>query len=99
MALAPRTVQNIPNLLRRKATTVLHPASMTPEPTNSRYSSVRDDLHCTSQNEWTLEERDTSEKLLTFAFCSPTVQGGRGNGKRVASAPLPSGSPEPDAAR
>ena len=34
MALAPRTVQNIPDLLRRKATTVLHPASMTPEPTN-----------------------------------------------------------------
>ena len=24
------------------------------------------------------------KKLLTFAFCSPTVQGGRGNGKRAA---------------
>src|SRR5579863_2973649 len=24
------------------------------------------------------------EKLLTFAFCSPIVRGGRGNGKRVA---------------
>jgi hypothetical protein len=24
------------------------------------------------------------ENLLTFAFCSPIVQGGRGNGKRVA---------------
>ena len=33
MALAPRTVQNIPERLRREATTVLHPASMTPEPT------------------------------------------------------------------
>jgi hypothetical protein len=24
------------------------------------------------------------KKLLTFAFCSPIVRGGRGNGKRVA---------------
>jgi len=39
------------------------------------------------------------EKLLTFAFCSPIFAPGRGNGKRVASAPLPSGSPEPDATR
>ena len=28
-----RTVQNIPERLRREATTVLHPASITPEPT------------------------------------------------------------------
>ena len=31
---APRTVQNIPDCLRREPITVLHPASMTPEPTN-----------------------------------------------------------------
>jgi hypothetical protein len=34
MALAPRTVQNIPDLLSLPKT-VLHPASITPEPTNS----------------------------------------------------------------
>lgn len=39
------------------------------------------------------------KKVLTFAFYSPTVAIGRGNGKRVALAPLPSGSPEPNAAR
>ena len=34
MALAPRTVQNMPDSLRRWATTVLQAASITPEPTN-----------------------------------------------------------------
>ena len=34
MALAPRTVQNIPDCLRRLPMTVLHPASITPVPTN-----------------------------------------------------------------
>ena len=33
MALAPRTVQDIPVRLRREVFTFLHPASMTPEPT------------------------------------------------------------------
>src|SRR5271165_3521887 len=45
------------------------------------------------------EERGSAGKALTFAFCSPIVRGDRGNGKRVASTPLPSGSPEPDATR
>jgi hypothetical protein len=35
--LAPRTVQNIPDCLSREAITVLHPASITPEPTNKRW--------------------------------------------------------------
>jgi hypothetical protein len=39
------------------------------------------------------------KNLLTFAFCSPIFAPGRGNGKRVALAPLPSGSPELDATR
>jgi len=34
MALAPRTVQNMPDCLRREPITVFHPASMAPEPTN-----------------------------------------------------------------
>jgi hypothetical protein len=34
MALAPRTDQNMPDCLRREPITALHPASMTPEPTN-----------------------------------------------------------------
>src|ERR1700677_2045353 len=34
IALAPRTVQNMPDCLSREPITVLHPASMTPEPTN-----------------------------------------------------------------
>jgi len=34
MALAPRTVQNIPHCLTREPITVLQPASTTPEPTN-----------------------------------------------------------------
>jgi len=34
MALAPRTVQNMPEGLRREPITVLQPASITPEPTN-----------------------------------------------------------------
>ena len=34
MAFAPRTVQNMPDCLRREPITVLQPASMTPEPTN-----------------------------------------------------------------
>ena len=34
MAFAPLTVQNIPDCLRREPMTVLHPASITPEPTN-----------------------------------------------------------------
>src|SRR2546429_3693007 len=33
IAFAPRTVQNIPDRLRRAAITVLQPASITPEPT------------------------------------------------------------------
>jgi hypothetical protein len=33
-ALAPRTVQNIPERLSRLAMMVLQPASITPEPTN-----------------------------------------------------------------
>jgi len=28
--------------------------------------------------------KGSAGKLLTFAFCSPIVRGGRGNGKRVA---------------
>jgi hypothetical protein len=39
------------------------------------------------------------KKHLTFAFYSPIVPVGRGNGKRVALAPLPSGSHEPNATR
>src|SRR5207247_2235386 len=35
MALAPRTVQRIPDCLRRRPMMVLQPASITPEPTNS----------------------------------------------------------------
>src|ERR1700730_5297145 len=35
MALAPRTLQNIPERFRRDPTTALQPASITPEPTNS----------------------------------------------------------------
>src|SRR5271169_6446581 len=31
-----------------------------------------------------LSEKKKDRKLLTFAFCSPIVRGGRGNGKRVA---------------
>lgn len=34
MALAPRTVQNMPDRLRREPMTALQPASITPEPTN-----------------------------------------------------------------
>jgi hypothetical protein len=34
MALAPRTVQNMPDCLRRDPITVRHPASITPEPMN-----------------------------------------------------------------
>jgi putative transposase len=34
MALAPRTVQNMPDCLQREPMTVLQPASITPEPTN-----------------------------------------------------------------
>src|SRR5260370_4075374 len=34
MGLAPRTVQDIPDGLRREPITVLHPAWITPEPTN-----------------------------------------------------------------
>ncbi len=30
------------------------------------------------------EAKRSKENLLTFAFCSPIVRGGRGNGKRVA---------------
>ena len=33
--LAPSTVQNMPDCFRREPMTVLHPASMTPEPTNN----------------------------------------------------------------
>src|ERR1700686_4178890 len=35
MALAPRTVQNMPDCLSRDPITVLHPASITPEPMNN----------------------------------------------------------------
>jgi hypothetical protein len=42
---------------------------------------------------------EITKKRLTFAFYSPIVRGGRGNGKRVAPTPLPSGSPEPDVTR
>src|ERR1039458_7579001 len=38
MALAPRTVQNIPDCLRRTPITVLQPASITPDPTNKCWS-------------------------------------------------------------
>ena len=38
MALAPRTVQNIPDCLRRTPITVLQPASITPDPTNKFWS-------------------------------------------------------------
>ena len=39
-------------------------------------------------------------KFLTFAFCSPIVRGGRGNGKRVAFGSIAIfGSHELDAAR
>ena len=34
MALALRTVQNVPDCLHREPVMVLRPASMTPEPTN-----------------------------------------------------------------
>jgi hypothetical protein len=36
MALAPRTVQNMPERLSLDPITVLHPASITPEPTNNQ---------------------------------------------------------------
>ena len=42
MALAPRTVQNMPDCLQREPMTVLQPASMTPEPTNKCWRGIRD---------------------------------------------------------
>jgi hypothetical protein len=45
------------------------------------------------------KKEEGKKKLLTFAFYSPIFAPGRGNGKRVAAAPLPSGSPEPRATR
>jgi hypothetical protein len=37
MALAPRTVQNMPDLLRRELMTPLQPASMTPDKRQTSY--------------------------------------------------------------
>jgi hypothetical protein len=39
------------------------------------------------------------KKAIDFRFLFAYIRPGRGNGKRVASAPLPSGSPELDATR
>ncbi len=41
MAFAPRTVQNIPDLLSREPITVLQPASMTPDPSGRRYEATK----------------------------------------------------------
>jgi hypothetical protein len=45
MALAPRTVQNIPDRLRRLPITALYPASMTPEPING-FGGGTGDIAC-----------------------------------------------------
>ena len=41
MAFAPRTVQNMPDCLRREPITVLQPASMTPDPTNRCWLNIQ----------------------------------------------------------
>src|SRR5579863_1889232 len=77
------------------------PPSVYLDPVGRRAYRSRQELRgCKAQREKRWErERLQTKNLLTFAFCSPKMRGGRGNGKRVASAPLPAGSPEPDATR
>jgi hypothetical protein len=75
-ALAPRTVQNMPERLRREPITVLQPASMTPEPTvansvsSSGLSHRRSALAMYESHVWTaalMHAVSTSEKSKSCA--------------------------------